>query len=81
MATTKPVWRLPYTYPKQQVSEMLKEIFDGTSTLKSDMRREILIQAKECGLIEYHWPDNDVHNMPFASIAHIPQPEIQRGKH
>ena len=78
----KPVWRLPYTYPKQQLSEMLKEIMATTSTLKADMRREILIQCKECGLVSYSCEDKDVHLNPISSIVIIPQPEMQqRGKH
>jgi hypothetical protein len=75
----KPVWRLPYTYPKQNLSEMLKEIVAGNSTLSIMMKREILIQCRERGLIQFSGEDKDAHVIPLQEITIIPQPEMNRG--
>lgn len=78
----KPVWRLPYTYPKQQVLEMVTEIIAGTFTHSIDIRREIIIQARERGLINFDGEDKDAYTLSIDKITLIPQPEIsQRSKH
>lgn len=79
---SRPVWRLPYTYPKQQISEMINEIMSGTFTLSIDMRREILIQARERGLINFNGEDRDAYSLTIDKVVIIPQLEIQqRSKH
>lgn len=81
---TKPVWRLPYSYPKQNLSEMFKEIQAGTYSGDFYMRREILIQCREKGIIQFNGEDKDAHIIPLQDIIVIPQPEKsenQRGAH
>jgi hypothetical protein len=78
---TKPVWRLPYSYPKQNLSEMFKEIQAGTYTGDFFMRREILIQCREKGIIQFNGEDKDAHIVPLQDITVIPQQENQRGGH
>lgn len=77
----KPVWRLPYSYPKQNLSEMFKEIQSGTYTGDFYMRREILIQCREKGIIQFNGEDKDAHTIPLQDITIIHQQENQRGGH
>jgi hypothetical protein len=77
----RPVWRLPYSYPKQNLAEMFKEIQAGTYTSDFFMRREILIQCREKGIIQFTGEDKDAHIIPLEDIIVIPQPENQRGAH
>ena len=77
----RPVWRLPYSYPKQNLYEMFKEIQTGTYAGDFFMRREILIQCREKGIIQFTGEDKDAHTFPFQDITVIPQQENQRGGH
>jgi len=77
----RPVWRLPYSYPKQNLAEMFKEIQAGTYTGDFFMRREILIQCREKGIIQFTGEDKDAHTVPLQDITVIPQQENQRGGH
>jgi hypothetical protein len=77
----RPVWRLPYSYPKQNLAEMFKEIQAGTYTGDFFMRREILIQCREKGIIQFTGEDKDAHTVPLQDIIVIPQQENQRGGH
>ena len=77
----RPVWRLPYSYPKQNLAEMFKEIQAGTYTSDFFMRREILIHCREKGIIQFTGEDKDAHIIPLEDIIVIPQPENQRGAH
>ena len=78
---TKPVWRLPYSYPKQNLAEMFKEIQAGTYSGDFYMRREIIIQCREKGIIQFNGEDKDAHIIPLEDILVIPQQENQRGGH
>ena len=87
MSTDKPVWRLPYTFPKQNLIEMLNEIIAGTFrsntesvfTRNWEFQREILIQCRERGLCSFSSPDINAHLVMPQEVVIIPQPEMQRG--
>ena len=85
----RPVWRLPYTFQKQNLIEMLNEIMAGTFrtntetpfTRNQNFLREVLIQCRERELCSFTAEDCNAHLVPAEGITIIPQPEIQRGKH
>ena len=87
---TRPVWRWPYTWPKQNLSEMLKEIIAGTFSSNTEsaftrnweMEREVLIQCRERGLCSFPAYDDNAHTVLREYFTLIPQPEQpQRGGH
>jgi len=75
-------WRFTYTYPNSELQEYLTEIRSGTFVGTNLLRREILLQSHENGLIRL--PDNfipgDVHMIPMTDIVFIEQP-VQQQRH
>jgi hypothetical protein len=77
----RPVWRLPYTFPKQSLIETLNEIIAGTFRDNRDFQREILIQCRERGLCSFPQEDVNAWDASPQDITVIPQPQMERGKH
>ena len=76
----RPVWRWPYTWPRQNLSIMLGQIIDGSFSTNQDdgrlrsldMRREVLIQCRERGLCQFNGDDCNAHLVSAQDIMVIP---------
>lgn len=70
-------YRHTYTYPNALLQEYLKEIKSGVLIGDFLLRREILLQSHENGLIKLPdgFVEGDAHMIPASSITFIEQPQ------
>jgi len=77
-----PYWQQldSFSYSKQSLSEMLKEIVDGSFSKNWTTRRTVLVQARKKGLCQFVGEDNEAHLVAAKDVTIIPQQEMQRGE-